>query len=399
MSCPLFDLGRALRPSRRASIVRELNGGRRFRLAYARTRGGRGTPVLVIPGGPGISSFAPYSLLRRLGARRRMDLLMVEHRGVGRSRRDDSGSDLLVSDVSLEAAADDLEAVLAAEDVGRVVVYGTSYGSYLAQLLALRHPSRIAALVLDSPLLDPRDDLTAMRRTLRERLWARGGAESAAVRALSAVVPEDELVHLVSLIHDYAGPEALARFARAWAGGRLVWLRRLLSDLGGGEYDGRRTRSIQDADLVRGIAFGELGFGLERDGGPLDPQAYALARAGSAPAFAGAPADLREELRRFTFPTVVLSGERDLRTPRGIADRIARLAPRGLLVDVPGVGHSILDAHPLLALAVSEAAGRGRQDLLPFAARRLASLPRLGASALLGRALNVASALAERLSD
>ena len=50
---------------------------------------------------------------------------------------------------STTLAADDLAAVLEALGIGRIGLYGESYGTYFAQVFARRHPDRIRALVLD----------------------------------------------------------------------------------------------------------------------------------------------------------------------------------------------------------------------------------------------------------
>ncbi len=108
-------------------------------------------PVLFVPGGPGMSSISPYATLRKAAANKHIDWVMVEHRDVGLSRKDTSGADPKVSDVTLTAAADDLAAALDAEGVAKATVYGASYGTFLAQIFAVRHPERVNALVLDSP--------------------------------------------------------------------------------------------------------------------------------------------------------------------------------------------------------------------------------------------------------
>jgi pimeloyl-ACP methyl ester carboxylesterase len=46
-------------------------------------------------------------------------------------------------------AGDDLAAVLEALSIGRIGLYGDSYGTYFAQVFALRHPEKLRALVLD----------------------------------------------------------------------------------------------------------------------------------------------------------------------------------------------------------------------------------------------------------
>ncbi|MBV8911335.1 MAG: alpha/beta fold hydrolase, partial [Gammaproteobacteria bacterium] len=50
---------------------------------------------------------------------------------------------------STALAADDLAAVLDALAIGRIDLYGDSYGSYFAQVFALRHPGNLRSLVLD----------------------------------------------------------------------------------------------------------------------------------------------------------------------------------------------------------------------------------------------------------
>ena len=58
---------------------------------------------------------------------------------------------------STALAADDLAALLDALGVTRVDLYGDSYGTYFAQVFALRHPARLRSLILDGayPLEGP----------------------------------------------------------------------------------------------------------------------------------------------------------------------------------------------------------------------------------------------------
>jgi pimeloyl-ACP methyl ester carboxylesterase len=51
---------------------------------------------------------------------------------------------------STAAAVDDIAAVLDALSIGQVDLYGDSYGSYVGQVFAVRHPDRLRSLVLDS---------------------------------------------------------------------------------------------------------------------------------------------------------------------------------------------------------------------------------------------------------
>lgn len=83
----------------------------------------------------------------------------------------------------------------------------------------------------------------------------------------------------------------------------------------------------------------------------------------------------------------MVSGERDLRTPRPIAERIAGLTPKAVLVPLADTGHSALDTHQLAAMHIAHAASAGTTDRLPPLAGRIAALPRRGPSRLVGTAV------------
>jgi pimeloyl-ACP methyl ester carboxylesterase len=135
-----------------------------------RTRPSRGT-IFAVEGGPGYaSSWTVRSYVRLFGALlQRRDLLMVDMRGTGRSRP------LLCPDLQFgrapewialpdcarklgprfdsyrtSAAADDINDVRRALGLGRITLYGDSYGTFLGQSYAFRHPETLTALVLDS---------------------------------------------------------------------------------------------------------------------------------------------------------------------------------------------------------------------------------------------------------
>ncbi len=363
----------------------------RFGLHWVRTapRADR-PPVLAVPGGPGLASVLPYRALRRRARSRGIDLIMVEHRGVGLSRRDTEGADLPVQHVTISDAVDDLAAVLDAAGVRRAVVYGSSYGTYLAQAFAVRYPDRVAGMVLDSSMLAVVEDLATVRSHLRRLLW--DGLDPATARSAAllrrmvtdGVVEAGEIDLPVQLAYEFGGPRLLARLLESTArrGPGRTWSE--IIRLGRREIDGPGQPLVYEPELVRGIAFGELGFGLPPDGHPLDPQRTLAAAARNAPPFAGEPFDLPAALGSFDRPLAVVSGDLDLRTPRPTAERIVELAPDAVLVPLAGTGHSALDTHHLAALEVAAAVSQGRHRALPADAGRLAALPRRGASALIG---------------
>lgn len=112
--------------------------------------------------------------------------------------------------------------------------------------------------------------------------------------------------------------------------------------------------------------------------------------------FAGEPYSLPDELARFSWPTAVISGDRDVRTPRAVAERTVDLLPDAVLVPLPEQGHSALDTHRLAALHVAHAMVEGTHDRLPRLAPRISALQRKGPSRLLSSILR-GRLLAERL--
>lgn len=119
------------------------------------------------PGYPATGSRAEYLALFA-PLRARYDVLIMDNRGTGRSGAVDCRelqNAAALTEAGIGAcgrslgrsaplygtalAADDLAAVLDALAIGRIGLYGDSYGTFFAQTFALRHPDRLRALVLD----------------------------------------------------------------------------------------------------------------------------------------------------------------------------------------------------------------------------------------------------------
>ncbi len=368
-----------------------------FDLAYVRTGPRSDRPLLVVPGGPGLASVLPYRSFRRQAARRGLDVVMVEHRGVGLSRQDDHGEDLPPEALSVEQVVDDLAAVLDDCDVAQAVVYGSSYGTYLAQGLGVRHPARVAGMVLDSVVLTARDD-EGVRQVLRG-LYRDGGSPATARAAellLTAVargaVTRESTGPVAQLVHEFAGPRTLERLLALRLEGRAGRTWDALARLGGEEISTRKPFLIE-SDLVAAIWFRELAAAPQLDGDVLAANPAFAEAAGRYPAFGGEPYDLPAALPAFSWPAAVVSGERDLRTPRPVAERVAALVPDAVLVPLAGTAHSALDTHRLAALAVAEAVLTGEHRLLPGRAAQLSALPRRSIASLLPAYLKARVAL------
>jgi pimeloyl-ACP methyl ester carboxylesterase len=126
--------------------------------------------LVAAEGGPGypttdsrdsyLALFAPLRTTR--------DVLLMDYRGTGRSgavdcRELQNAAALTEANIgacgaslgaraplySTTLASDDLAALLAALGITRIDLYGDSYGSYFAQVFALRHAERVRSLVLD----------------------------------------------------------------------------------------------------------------------------------------------------------------------------------------------------------------------------------------------------------
>ncbi|WP_187352057.1 alpha/beta hydrolase [Allosaccharopolyspora coralli] len=296
-------------------------------------------------------------------------------------------------------AADDLAAVLDDCGVSRAVIYGTSYGSYLAQAFGVRHPDRVAGMVLDSTILEADKNETS-KTNMRRLFWDGNEPETKGVTAQLRYLVESEAVPVrqtgpvVQTTYEFGGLAVLERMADNVRSGRLgTW--NWVAGLGERELTSV-TRHVMEGDLVAGIAFGELGFGLGSDGLPLDPNVRFGELAADAPPFIGEAFDLPASLPEFDWPTAVVSGERDMRSPRVNAERAAELIPGATLVPFDDLGHSLLDTHPLAALHVAHAVAVGAQSTLPELAPRIAALPRHGSMAWLGRLID-ARVRAERL--
>jgi proline iminopeptidase len=238
-----------------------------------------------------------------------------------------------------------------------------------------------------------------VRQTLRDLYWHGATPETARAAELmraavdSGAVTAESTGAVAQLVHEFAGPAVLEQLLRLrLAGrGRRTWER--LATLGDREVSTRRPYFLEP-DLVDRIAFAELGYAPSPDGQPLD--VHLAFAGGHHPPFTGEPYDLRAELPRFSWPTAVVSGDRDLRTPRRVAEEVVDLVPGAVLVPLAGTGHSALDTHRTAALFIAQAVRAGNHHRLADLAPRLAALPRRGPSRLLGHAVRAAVAV-ERL--
>lgn len=368
-----------------------------FDLYYVRVGRKSAHPVVVIPGGPGLASVAPYRAFRRHAAAAGFDVIMIEHRGVGLSRHDDEGADLPPAAITVKQVVDDVVAVLDDAGVETAHIYGSSYGSYIAAGVGGRHPGRVAGMVLDSPVLSA-GDIDEMRTAIRDLLWdgteSPVGADDSMTPDLSVKVRRladegmrfDGSAQVAGLVYEYGGVRLLDRQLELLLRGRtLLWagLSGLL------RMTQRKAPYRNEEDLVSRIAFRELNFAGEPDGLPLDPAVVMREIHDPAVEFEREPFDLVTAMPQFSWPTAVLSGGRDLTTPPAVARQIADLIPGATLVTLPTSGHSVLDTRERAALEVIGALRIGAVEIL---ADRGVELDNLPVNVLVRAAITVISA-------
>jgi len=294
----------------------------------------------------------------------------------------------------------DIESIRQAGGYEKLVLYGTSYGTKVAERYAQAYPSHVSALVLDSvvppngpePLNLP--TFQAVPRVLRQ-LCARG--------ACARITPEPvaDLAKLVRRMGgralsgrwiDGEGRRHTLRFSantllgvllagdlepalraelpatvRSAADGDEAPFARLLreaAERGEGSEEESPSESF-DAPLYYATSCEEELFGWNRSSSPAKRLAESRAQISRVPLSAIAPFGPRNVLAISdmpacafwpyttpapapvqaplpSVPTLILSGADDLRTPTANAREVAAQIPGSRLVVVPEVGHSVL---------------------------------------------------------
>jgi proline iminopeptidase len=193
---------------------------------------------------------------------------------------------------------------------------------------------------------------------------------------------------IAATVYGYGGASLLDRQLDLLLGGRIV-LWRGLSRFS--TIVNRKAPYRYEIDLVGRIAFRELDYAAEPDGLPLDPAVAIRETVTATIDFEAEPYDLVAEMPKFGWPTVVVSGGRDLVTPPAVAERIASLLPNAVLLALPTMAHSALDFREPAALAIAGAVCRGELDGLADQVPTLDALPPRPGLRLLWKAIDVAA--------
>jgi 3-oxoadipate enol-lactonase len=233
--------------------------------------GGPGPPVLLIMG-LGMNATGWWRTVPVLSEFR---VLSFDNRGVGRSER-------VPGPYTVAEMADDAVSVLDAAGVEAAHVYGISLGGMIAQELALRHPSRVGALVLGAT--------TA------------GGAN---------LVPASEAVN------------AFVRLRAQMTAEHAVWASVPIN------YAPRTRR--EGGNLIAEDIAQRLRY-------PVEPEYYS-AQLAAAHGHAAT-------VTRIRAPTLVVHGDEDVLIPVANGERLAELIPGAELSRWPGAAHLYFTDEP-----------------------------------------------------
>jgi pimeloyl-ACP methyl ester carboxylesterase len=390
------------------------------RIRARRPGGATRPPLLVLAGGPGQSAteaFGPDSLGVLFPAYRNRDLVIYDQRGSGRSGllrcprleranllRAGSAAGACARQLGARRAfytsrdsADDIDSIRQQLGAEQVALYGTSYGTKLALGYALRYPSQVERLVLDSTVEvggpDPfyLDTFDAVPRALGSLCRGRCPWTSDPVADLAALVERLARGPLRGRVVDRRGRARIRRLTRV----------DVFSILLAGDFDPAlraafpgAVRAALTGDATPLLRLRRRAFEVDAEPPPPrllssglyaattceetplpwarttppDPRErhrQAAAQAATIPDAEFEPFDRATSLASDTLnlcerwpqaplapefgpgplpdvPVLLLEGEDDLRTPVENARRVAEMFPRSSLLVAPATGHSAL---------------------------------------------------------
>ena len=105
---------------------------------------GKGFPVLIINGGPGMNSDGFQNLAQTLGKKYRT--IIYDQRGTGQSRIEPANS----KTITMDSMVKDIETLREHLNIKSWVILGHSFGGMLGAYYASKHPSRLNGLILSS---------------------------------------------------------------------------------------------------------------------------------------------------------------------------------------------------------------------------------------------------------
>jgi pimeloyl-ACP methyl ester carboxylesterase len=275
----------------------------RFTIAYDRSGGG--PPVLLLHGWPGDRT--DYDGVVAALGQNTSDLIRPDLRGFGESGRVSDG------DYSADGQVRSIMGLLDELAIERATVCGYDVGSRVAQLLALRHPHRVHALVVAPPL--PGIGRRVLEPEAVQEFWYQSFHRLGLATELVDGRPEAVRVYLRHFWNHWSGPDF--------------------------EISEERLGHLTDRYSPPGAFSASIGW-------------Y---RAGAATVVRSLAETVPEQ--RITVPTRVLWPEHDPLFPRAWADRVHEWFTDVEVADLADVGHfSPVEAPQAFASVIREVIGR-----------------------------------------
>jgi len=130
---------------------------------YYRTFG-KGTPILIINGGPGLNSDGFVDLAKTLSACNQT--IIYDQRATGRSTM----QKIDATTITMKLMIDDVENLRKQLKIGRWIILGHSFGGMLASYYATIHPDKIISIILSSSGGIDLDLLSYVSKNINARL-------------------------------------------------------------------------------------------------------------------------------------------------------------------------------------------------------------------------------------
>ena len=277
-----------------------VSGG--HRIYVERCGNPRGVPVIVVHGGPG-GGCSPS--MRRFFDPEFYHIILFDQRGCGRSRPHAS----VVNNTTWDLVAD-IEHIRRVLRLGKVMLFGGSWGATLALVHAQTHPQAVSALILRGVFLATRDELDWFYRGGAARFWPDEW------QRFLAPLPPSERDDPIAAYHRrlFSGdPRTEIEAAQAWTARENA-----LATLAG-----EGGRGTGPAEYVRAFARLENHYFIND-------------------AFLSADDRILNRLDRLRgIPGVIVQGRYDMICPPATAHALAAGWPDARLQMVPAAGHAL----------------------------------------------------------
>jgi pimeloyl-ACP methyl ester carboxylesterase len=390
------------------------------------------TAVVGLAGGPGQAAIPLTARIAQniAPALTTRDLVVFDQRGTGSSGELRCSGRTVASQCATaigpsrafyrtaESVAD-IEAIRQAAGYAKLVLYGTSYGTKVAEAYAATYPQNVEALVLDSVVLptgpdvfdrstlqrvgpalrqlcgtarcrgisgDPRGDVAALVRRL-ERAPLRGPVVTASGGSVRRTLGPVDLLDIL-LAGDF-NPTLRADFPAAVRSALRGDVRPILRLQERTALDDTDEDDDISVALFAATTCEEGRFPWDRSAAPRARADAAVSAARAIPRAQLGPFDARIALLSDTIPlcvswpnaapapappaplptvpTLVLGGDADLRTPVTDSRALAAQIAAAQFIEVPFVGHSVIGADPTGCAKAAVAAFFAGQPLQPCA--------------------------------